>query len=215
MPGMAISADSNGSSKFSKQARYAASRALNDSAFAARSALVTQLGRSFTIRNKYTERGFRIVKASRDKLEAVVGTSREYLVDQVEGGTRRRKAIPSRHLRKTPTQIVRRSRWPKQLLAQASTPQKGGKRYLILPEGSNKRGSLPSFLRRITKGNRRAVLQRVGKGKNERLRLLWSLPKTTRVRARYPFEETAQNAHKVTFPVSFPVRLREALATTK
>jgi hypothetical protein len=214
MPGMAISADSKGALQFAKQARFAASRALNDSAFAARDALVTQLGRSFTLRNNYTQRGFRVVRATKTKLEATIGTDREYLVDQVEGGTRRRKAIPSRHLRKRPTQIVRRARWPRQLLAQGSTGSKrGGKRYLLLPEKG--RGKLPSFLQRLTKGRRRAILQRVGRGKNERLRLLWSLPQAIRLRPRYPFVRTAQDAHLSTYPVRFEVRLHEAMASAR
>jgi hypothetical protein len=215
MPGMAISADSKGASKLAKQTRYAASQALNDSAFAARRELVDQLGRSFTIRNKYTERGFRIVRSTRQNLEAVVGTSREYLIDQVEGGTRRHKAIPSRHLRKTPTQIVRRARWPRQLLAQASGPRKrGAKRYLLLPEKGS-RGRMPAFLQRLTKGKRRAVLQRVGRGKSAKLRLLWSLPAVTRLRSRYPFDETSQKSHQAIYPAAFEQRLIKALATAR
>ena len=215
MPGMAISANSKGASEFAKQARFAASRALNDSAFAARSALVAQLGRSFTIRNKYTERGFRVVRATRTKLEAVIGTDRAYLLDQVKGGARRRKAIPSRNLRKMPTQIVRRSRWPRQLLAQANpNAKRGGKRYLLLPE-QGKRSRLPAFLQRLTRGRRRALLQRVGRGKNERLRLLWSLPPVIRLRPRYPFARTAMQAHERTYPRACEVRLAEALKTAR
>jgi hypothetical protein len=210
---MAISADSKGALQFAKQFRFAASRALNDSAFAARESLVTQLGRSFTLRNNYTQRGFRVVRATKANLEAVVGTDRDYLVDQVEGGTRRRKAIPSRHLRKTPRQIVRRSRWPAHLLARPRSTQKQGAKYVLLPERN--RGKLPGFLQRLTRGGRRALLERVGRGKKARMRLLWSLPPKIRLRPRYPFVGTAQQAHQVTFPVRLEVRLREALATAR
>ncbi|MCG8423991.1 MAG: hypothetical protein MJE77_39370 [Proteobacteria bacterium] len=101
-----------------KQIRFAASRAINDAAFDVRAALVDSLETSFTVRNTYSARGFRVQKAKRSDLTAVVGQQREYLVEHVVGGRRRRGAIPTWAVRRNPKRAVRRSRWPGRLLEQ-------------------------------------------------------------------------------------------------
>lgn len=195
--------------KMRKQVRFAASRALNDSAFAARAALVRETRDRFTLRSTYTERGYRVGRATRRRLEARVGTIRDYLVDQVRGGRRRDKAIPGRHVRKTPAQRVTRRRWPRPLLNKP-------RHFLADARGRDRRRLVGGLARHA--GRRERIVFRVMGGRRrrrQRLRLLYVIPRRQRVRRRLPFDRTVQRAHRGAYRDAFARRLQDALATAR
>lgn len=76
--------------KFTKAVPYAIKGALNDTAFAAREEWARQLQSTFVLRNKWTEKGLRVDKASGRNIatmQAVVGSLRDYMKDREEGST--------------------------------------------------------------------------------------------------------------------------------
>ena len=204
---MAISIDVIPPKDFQKQLRFAASRALNDSAFDVRRKLVASLDDHFTIRNKFSERGFRVVKAKKSNLRATVGSTREYLVDQVKGGRRHRGSIPTRKLRGSPKRTVRRSRWPRALL--------GRKERHFMLDARAGGASLPGALSRHAGRRERLIFRRMGR-KGRRLRLLWVvLDHDQRVTPRWPFQRIAMAEFGRVYPHHLPRRLAEALRTAR
>lgn len=80
--------------KFTRAVPYAAKGALNDMAFAVREEWVRQLQGTFTLRNKWTEKGLRVDKAQgRDlgTMQSVVGSLRDYMKDREEGSTEQKR----------------------------------------------------------------------------------------------------------------------------
>jgi hypothetical protein len=76
--------------KFTRAVPYAVKGTLNDTAFAAREEWVRQLQSTFTLRNKWTERGLRVDKASGRTvagMQSVVGSLREYMREREDGST--------------------------------------------------------------------------------------------------------------------------------
>ena len=185
--------------------RFAASRALNDSAFAARQAHVDEVERLFTIRRKWTLTGFKVKRSTKTRMVARVGTIRQYLVDHVRGGTRRHKAIPTRALRKSKKKVIGRARWPGKL---RSKP-----RHFTVDPAKNPEMLPDSHKRHGKRG--RIVFRRLGRGRNQRARMLWILPDRIKIKKRYRFNRVSQKALARTYPEAFPKRLMEALATAR
>ena len=75
---------------FADQVPFAASQALNDTAFAVKRAMPTLMGDDLTLRNKYTAGGsIRFDKANKSNLVATVGSVAWYAVRNIEGGITR------------------------------------------------------------------------------------------------------------------------------
>lgn len=75
---------------FTKAVPYAVRNTLNDTAFLAREEWTRQLQSTFVLRNKWTEKGLRVDKASGRNvatMQAVVGSLRDYMKDREEGST--------------------------------------------------------------------------------------------------------------------------------
>lgn len=76
---------------FAKRALpFAVRNGLNDTAFAARKEWVGQVGKVFTLRNKWTEKSLRVEKAAGRNLEtmqAKVGSTLDYMAEREQGGT--------------------------------------------------------------------------------------------------------------------------------
>lgn len=110
-----------------KQATFAMSVALYDTAADAKQALIQQLPEDFTIRNTFVAKGIRIKptgsKAIRKTgagiagMEAQVGTVDAFMAMQELGGTKKGKsrniAIP---VREPETEIMDKKKWPKAIL---------------------------------------------------------------------------------------------------
>lgn len=76
--------------KFADQVPFAASRALNDTAFSVKKQMPTLMGDDLTLRNKYTAGGsVRVDQSDKHNLEASVGSVAWYLPRNIEGGTSR------------------------------------------------------------------------------------------------------------------------------
>ena len=157
--------------QFEMQVRFAAAKALNDGAFAAREALSTSLTETFHLRNKYSHTGLRVVKAKRGQLLAEAGQLRAYLLEHVEGGRRTHAAIPFQRLRRK--RRIPRSQWPQKQIA-----------------------TRRSFIARSKRGRGRVVVRRVGK---RRLRYQWAIPDTAqRIRPRWRYGAVALKAARPT-----------------
>lgn len=174
--------------QFKKQVRFAAAKALTEGAFAARRSLAESMTEAFQLRNQYSQRGLRVVKANRTTLTAEAGQSREYLLDQVEGGRRTRAAIPFQRVRKR--KRIPRSQWPGTQLAKGRT-----------------------FITRSKRGGGRVVVKRIGK---RRLRYQWVLPDAAqRVQPRWRFGDIAAKAGIPAVAKAFPQQLARALRTAR
>lgn len=107
------------SSMVRKQVPYAISQALNQTAFDARAHLQAHLGDSFTIRNTFTARGLRVEKATKTNHEAAVGSVRDYMKLQEEGGKKvahsKAMAVPITPAKQRKT-TTPKSKWPGALL---------------------------------------------------------------------------------------------------
>jgi hypothetical protein len=199
-----INLDKMDRQKLRKQMRFASAAALNDSAFSARELLARTLPNYFTVRNTWTERGFRVVKANKTNLVAIIGSTRDYLPDHVRGARRKDKAVPTRQVRKRKTQRIGRARWPSRVL------QKPG-HFLA----QAKDVELPGRLRRHQGRAERLVLQRVGGKRKRKVRLLWVIPKVLRIQKRYPFARLVQREHARVYPGAFRKRLEAALLSAR
>lgn len=77
---------------FTEQVPFAASQALNDTAFAVKKQMPTLMGDDLTLRNKFTAGGsIRFDKASKTNLVATVGSVAWYLPRNIGGGTSKPK----------------------------------------------------------------------------------------------------------------------------
>lgn len=186
---MSITVKMMTAAQFEKQVRFAAAGALTDGAFAAREELRKSMRQAFVLRAKHAEKGLRVVKASRRNPEAQTGQLREYLEDQVVGGTRPDAAIPFARLRRGARKI-RRTKWPGAQISQGR-----------------------AFVTRSKRGGGRVVVRRVGR---RRLRYQWSLPAgAQRVRPRWEYGEIAARAGISAIARAFPKRFARALATAR
>ncbi len=109
---------------FTEQIPFAASQALNDTAFAVKKQMPTMMGDDLTLRNKFTAGGsIRFDKASKTNLVATVGSVAWYTVRNIDGGTTR----PERGI------------------------EHNGKKYLLVPPKGrrNKAGRLKKIRRQL------------------------------------------------------------------
>ena len=149
-----------------RQIPYALSKAINDTLFDARQALVAELPAYMTIRNRWTERGMRVAKASKATSTGAVGSMREYMRAQVEGG-KKHGAVPLVGRGRPRPQLKSTtppSRWPR---AMATRPQ-----VFVGPAGHSR-----------TVGVWQRLPRRAG---GPQLRLLYRLPRQVAVKPRYP-----------------------------
>lgn len=168
-----------------RQIRFGTARALTDAAFEVREAVVESLPIHFTLRNTYTARGFKVEKATRTNLQAEVGTDREYLVHHVIGGRQRRAAVPSSRIRRRPTQVVRRRRWPGALDPRTH------------------------FMRREGRG--RTLYRRLRRS----IRKVWRVPDRQDVKPRWNFEGVARRTFRPALERALPRQLDRAFASAR
>ncbi len=106
--------------RLDKTLAKAASDALNDTAKDARARLVSTLKTYFTIRNKWVQKGFRIVWSNPKTLTALVGHLDEYMRIQATGGRKHARAGGSVAIpyaaRKKKTALTPPQTWPSQIL---------------------------------------------------------------------------------------------------
>jgi hypothetical protein len=129
--------------RFAKKAQaqlpFAASKALNSLAFETRDKVRGSMPSNFTIRRPWVTRQIEVKqRADKRNLEAVLGTSQagRFLAKHEDGGTRpalgRYIAIPTRAVRRTKTDQIRKSDRPASLGARASVIDYRGNHWLAL-----------------------------------------------------------------------------------
>ncbi|MEB3302018.1 MAG: DUF6441 family protein [Cyanobacteriota bacterium] len=121
------------------QMRFATSKALNSLAFDVRDQVRSTMPQNFTIRRRWVVNQLQVrKKATKADLEAVVGTSEpgKFLAKHEEGGTRtalgRYIAIPTRAVKRTKTDQIRKSDRPANLGAKATVVDYDGNKWLAL-----------------------------------------------------------------------------------
>jgi hypothetical protein len=136
-----------------KQLPYAQSRALNSLAYETRDQTRSGMRSNFTIRRPWVVNQLQVrKKASKSDLEAVVGTSDKgkFLAKHEDGGTRpalgRFIAIPTRAVRRTKTDQIRKSDRPSNLGDRAGIVSYKGNQYLALKRGRWQKTGGGSFL---------------------------------------------------------------------
>lgn len=145
---------------------------------AARDDLREAVGTHFIERSAWTRRGITIVRATKVKPIAVVGSQADYMRLQVQGGTKRARrrtlAVPI-NARSTPRSKLPPSKWPGALLAKS-------RRYFISP------------LNPDDKNGTEGLWRLRGSVKNPTLELVYVLKKTTRVPRRYPWRAIVEQS---------------------
>ena len=130
------------------QMPFAQSRALNSLAYETRDRTRDGMRRNFTIRRPWVVNQMQVrKKATKGDLEAIVGTSDngKFLAKHEQGGPRpalgRFIAIPTRAVRRTKTDQIRKTDRPRNLGDRATIINYNGDKYLALKRGRwNKSG---------------------------------------------------------------------------
>lgn len=183
---------------------YAIRNTLNDAAFDARRTWIAKLPGKFTLRNRWTERSIRVRKArgrTVGRMVATIGSTREYMLTQEEGGTetptghvgvpvptaraagqargtRPRSKVPRRanRLRRITLSNARnrgRSRAQKNAIA-ISVAKRGGGRFAFLDLG-----------------RRKGIFRIMGSAKRSRIEMMWDLShRSIRTKPTHMLEDT-------------------------
>jgi hypothetical protein len=167
---------------------YIRSATLNNVAFLAKEKLREELPRKFILRNKWTERGLFVWKAKRGESQVAVGSTREYMKDQMDGNPAKPAenvfhSIP-RRVRPNRRALVPRSKYPSKLLANK-------KRYYVGTVESQ--GAQLGIWerpkeRKKTKNMMRSFTRHIGPEAPPRLMYLFT--KKINIRKRWPLEQT-------------------------
>lgn len=181
-----------------KQVTFALASALTAVAREAQAASVSDIERTFTVRNNWDKpsnaMGVKVLPASKTDLSAAVVTRADWLTLHEEGGTKRPDgrniAIPSENVRRTKRDLVQRSQRPKALR---------GKRDVVLPLKSGGEG----------------LFQRRGKGKRSRLVFLYRLKPSARIRKQSTLVEPTVRVFGKRFDEIFFSKLKEAFRTAR
>lgn len=182
-----------------KQIPFATSVALNDTAFNVRDRTVKRVWpRAVAVRNRrFMSAALRVEKANKRKLTARVydRLGRASLSKHVDGGRKTarsgRVAVPTTEVKRTSSGRVRRSQQPGKVLT-------GGK----------------GFKTKLRSGST-VIMQRVGGKRSRRVKVLYTLHPSTRIKARFPFYREAIRQTRRTFPVHFRKALRRAMRTAR
>ncbi|MBF0626112.1 MAG: hypothetical protein HQL82_15055 [Magnetococcales bacterium] len=180
-----------------KQLRFAAAQALTRTAQDAQEEVKRQLPERFTIRTGWLAKGIRIRPASRNELKASVLVKDPFMSLQETGGDKTSPfgdalGVPV-GARPTPQSVTRPSKFPGALLTK--------KGFFIAPiaHGSKTMG----------------VWKRTGKGRGERLTLMYVFEQKVRLKPRFGFRETVRKVAVERFPHRFAEALRQALASAR
>jgi hypothetical protein len=183
-----------------KQVAFAVSGALNDTAFAIRAELVAALPEHFTVRRPYTANQMRVGKrATRSRPVVEVGSPLRYVTDQSIGATHTGTAVPSRGLRRSPRSVISKRSWPR---ARIDKPN----HFLI---DARTKGPL------VARSPGVRLVARRGRGRSRRIKIIWALPESQRIKPRFPFRAIAEKHAERAFNAAFPGRLRAALETAR
>jgi len=195
-----------------KQVPFATMLALNDTAFALHKTYKAQTKQKFDNPTPFTQKGFRVDKAKKTELTAVVYVDKkreDYMELQVDGGTRRPKrasiVVPSN---KNTTGITQYASGNITKGAMNKIKKNKKKYFFGVPKGGNgTEGIWERYGRTSTNSSSGARIRQVAK-----------LTKTAKYKALYPFESIGNGiafSRRNGFDANFAKRLRYALRTAK
>lgn len=181
------------------QMPFATSRALNSLAFDVRDKVRGSMPQNFTIRRQWVVNQMQVKKkASKADLEAIVGTSEsgKFLAKHEEGGTRtalgRYIAIPTRAVKRTKTDQIRKSDRPASLGSKASVIDYNGNKWLALNKS-----------------------RKWAQGSASKTRLLYLLKPRTQIDERLQLHEQGQSVVKMNGSRALQQAVDYALRTAK
>ncbi|MBF0190237.1 MAG: hypothetical protein HQL99_03685 [Magnetococcales bacterium] len=180
-----------------KQLLFASALTLTNVAKDAQAEVRRLLPQKFTIRTGWVAKGIQIRSASKSDLKATVMVLDQFMAIQETGGTKvgvfgKALGVPV-GARSSPTSVTRPGSFP------GAMSRRPG--YFIAP---------------LKKGaNVKAVWRRIGKGRRERLKLMYVLPHQVRLKPRFGFNETVRKVAMENAPRRFAEALQKALATAR
>lgn len=182
-----------------KQLPFATAKSLTDTAFDARKHVVdVSWPRAVTVRNRrFMGAAMRVEKATKRTLTARLfdKLGRASVGLHATGGTKRPRgrsiAVPTKHVNRTGSGRVRKSQTPRAVLS-----------------------SSKGFKTRLRSGDE-AILQRQGGKKSRRVKVLYTLHPSARIRRRFPFERDVERVVRRRYPQHFIRNMRRALATAR
>ena len=132
-----------------QQMRFATAKALTSTAYAVQREVKANMPSRFTLRRNWIVQGIRVERATKQNLEAMVYSRDKFMRLQEEGGgknpARNYIAVPTRAVKRTKTDIIRKSDRPAALGDKAEVVDYNGHKWLALKKarkGANKGGQL-------------------------------------------------------------------------
>jgi hypothetical protein len=176
------------------QFNFATAKALTQTAAEVQTEVKKNMPTRFTLRRTWVVQGIRMEKATKAKLEASVFSRDKFMGRQEFGGTknplRRFIAIPTSAVKRTKTDMVRKSDRPSSLGDKAEVVTIKGNKFLALKKG------------------------RKGASKNK-LRLLYLLVPRANVKERLGLNKDGQRIARQKFMVNLQKALADAVRTAR
>ena len=179
-----------------KQIAFGTAKGLTDTAKDAQKAVVDALQSTFTLRGNWFRQnmrhGIKITPAKRDKLQSAVHTLADWLEPHETGKDKTPRgsniAVPTENVRRNKRMIIPKGQRPKGL---------GDKVFVM----QTKRGPV--------------LAQRITRGKNKGIRILYGLEKKVAIKKNSTFYEPAEKTVKANLKKNIDAGIRYALATAK
>ncbi len=194
--------------KFGKQLPFATSKAINETAFIVQDKEVINIQEKFTTRTKWfkkrTRFGVNVKTSNKRNLIATIFSRAPWLKKQEEGGIKvhpkqtpiiKKKVLlmPEKSIRKEKSRLIPKRFQPAKLLAD---PKKNRVFFIDTPGGG-------------------LLLQRKGKGKSAKTKVLFFAEERAKVPPILKFEETGEKVVQKTYKKNFGKALAFAIRTAK
>lgn len=196
-----------------KQVKFAASVALNNTAFKARSNLIDEYKKSFTVRNTNLPKAVTVEKATKEKLQAKVSFPKDWMYINAKGGKKEPEhskvlMVPLKNggLKDYRTQSgkIKQSKKPGNLLKYADSHPLKTRAHVANPH---------PFVMNNKKGQTMIAVR--DKADRKELKFLYVGVPTADVKKRWDFEKIVQDTAKKELPGQFDAAFKKALATAK
>lgn len=196
-----------------KQVKYAASVALNNTAFKARSNLIDEYKKSFTVRNTNLPKAVAVKKATKEKLQAEVSFPKDWMYINAKGGKKEPEhskvlmvPIKGGGLKDYRTQSgkIKQSKKPASLLKYADAHPLKTKAHVATPH---------PFVMENKKGQTMIAVRDKANRKN--MKFLYVGVPTADVKKRWDFEKIVKDTAEKELEKEFDVAMKKALATAK
>lgn len=178
-----------------KQTLFGTAVGLTQTAKDGQKAVQQNLPAHLTIRNRWAEVGpyaIKIKPATKNDLQAVIGTNADFIIPHVTGQDKTARggnvAVPTENVRRNKRLIIQKGQRPKGL---------GAKAFVI----QTRKGPV--------------LVQRITRGKNKGLRVLYGLEKKVRIRKQPIFHEPIEKVLKANLNRNVAAGIARAFATMR